>query len=120
MKWLLVVTVVAANAVGDLLNAAGMKHHGEVKSFHPGALRRLMQALMRNSFVVGGVAIMAVAFFAQMSLLSISNVSFAVPASASSYMIETILAKIVLGEHITRLRWAGAVLVGTGVALLQF
>ena len=120
MKWLLVLTVVTANASGDLLNATGMKHHGEVKHFNPGALRRLMLSLMRNSFVVGGIAIMTVAFFAQMSLLSISTVSFAVPASASSYMIETILAKIVLGEQITRLRWAGALLVGIGVALLQF
>jgi len=119
MKWLLVLMLVAANALGDLLNAAGMKRHGEVKDFRPSGLQRLIASLMRNSYVVAGIAAMTVAFFTQMSLLSISNVSFAVPASASSYMIETILAKFLLGEHISRLRWTGAMLVGIGVALLD-
>ena len=36
---------------------------------------------------------MAVGFFALLSLLSIADLSFAIPATAGSYMIETILAK---------------------------
>jgi drug/metabolite transporter (DMT)-like permease len=62
---------------------------------------------------------MGIAFFALISLLSISELSFAVPATASSYLIETILAKYVLGEHINRTRWIGAALVASGVALLD-
>jgi drug/metabolite transporter (DMT)-like permease len=63
---------------------------------------------------------MAIAFIAQLSLLSITELSFALPASASSYFVETVLAKIVLGEQVNRTRWIGAGLVAVGVALLQF
>lgn len=119
MKWLLVLVIVCCNATGDLLDASAMKRHGEVRDFGPRSLVHLIWDLARNPFIVGGIAAMAVAFAAQMSLLSIAELSFAVPASASSYVLETILAKIVLGEHINRTRWIGAALVATGVLLLQ-
>jgi len=43
---------------------------------------------------------MAVSFFALMALLSIANLSFAVPATAFSYVLETALAKCLLKERI--------------------
>jgi len=61
---------------------------------------------------------MAVSFFAFMALLSVSDLSFAVPATAATYVIETILAKFLLKEHVGMCRWAGASLVAGGVALL--
>lgn len=118
MKWLLVLMLVAANALGDLLNAAGMRRNGEVRDFRPSGIRKLIVSLLHNRFVLGGVMVMIVAFFTQMALLSISDVSFAIPATASSYMIETILAKVLLGEQISGLRWTGAALVAAGVSLL--
>ena len=65
-----------------------------------------------------GVPAMAVSFFALMALLSIAKLSFAVPATASSYVLETALAKYILREHIGWRRWAGASLVGCGVLLV--
>ena len=120
MKWLLILVIVACNAAGDLLDAAGMKRHGEVVDFGPRALARLIASLIHNRFVIGGMCAMAIAFVAQISLLSITDLSFAVPASASSYFVETLLAKMLLGEHISRIRWTGAILVAMGVALLNF
>jgi drug/metabolite transporter (DMT)-like permease len=119
MKWVLIIVIVVCNAAGDLLNSTGMKRHGEVKDFRPGGLQRLVRSLVRNVYVVSGIVMMGIAFFALISLLSISELSFAVPATASSYLIETILAKYVLGEHINRTRWIGAALVASGVALLD-
>ena len=119
MKWLLLLVIVCCNAMGDLLDATGMKRHGEVRDFRPSSVLRLIWDLARNPWVICGIAAMAIAFAAQMSLLSIAELSFAVPASASSYVVETVLAKIVLGEHINRTRWMGAALVAAGVLLLQ-
>jgi transporter family protein len=62
---------------------------------------------------------MAVSFFALMALLSITNLSFAVPATAFSYVLETALAKYILKEHIGWRRWAGTSLVGCGVLLVS-
>jgi transporter family protein len=120
MKWLLVFLIVACNAAGDLLDAAGMKREGEVRDFRPSGIVHLILKIVHNRYVIGGIGMMAIAFIAQLSLLSITELSFALPASASSYFVETVLAKIVLGEHVNRTRWIGAGLVAAGVALLQF
>ncbi len=120
MKWLLVLVIVACNTLGDVLNTAGMKRHGVVHEFHPTALRRLAAALAANPYVLGGIASMAVAFFALLALLSVANLSFAVPATAASYLLETLLAKYVLKEKVSWKRWTGASLVACGVALLAF
>lgn len=118
MKWLLVAIIVAATTIGELLQAVAMKRHGEIHDFRPGAIRRLLAILARNKFIVAAVAAMAVSFFAFMALLSVSDLSFAVPATAATYVIETILAKFLLKEHVGMCRWAGASLVAGGVALL--
>jgi drug/metabolite transporter (DMT)-like permease len=62
---------------------------------------------------------MAVSFFAFMALLSIADLSFSVPATAGSYVFETLLAKLVLKERVGKRRWGGALLVCAGVALLS-
>jgi drug/metabolite transporter (DMT)-like permease len=118
MKWILALVIILSNAAGDLLNAFGMRKHGEVHSFHPSAIGRLIASISRNRFVLGGIVAMLIGFFALLSLLSIAPLSFAIPATAGSYMIETILAKLILKEHVQFHRWVGAFLVAGGVALL--
>ena len=120
MRWLLVGLIVICNAIGDLLNTTGMKRHGEVHELSPRSIPRLLKSLSRNLYVVGGIAALAVSFFALLSLLSIAPLSFAIPATASSYVAETILAKYVLGEQVTWQRWLGATVVACGVVLLAF
>lgn len=120
MKWLLILVIVACNAAGDLLNSRGMKLEGEVRDFAPSGLARLIAHLVHNRYVIAGVGIMACGFLAQLWVLSITDLSFAIPATASGYILETVLARVVLGEHVTALRWIGAALVAVGVMLLQF
>jgi drug/metabolite transporter (DMT)-like permease len=57
--------------------------------------------------VIGGIAVMAVSFFALLGLLSISDLSFAIPATAASYLLETVLAKLILKEDVRWQRWCG-------------
>ncbi len=119
MKWLLVAILVGATTIGEVMQAAGMKRHGEIHDFRPGAIGRALSAMARNRFVIGGILAMAVSFFAFVKLLSISDLSFAVPVSAVTYVMETVLAKYILHEQVSRLRWAGASLVVCGVALVS-
>ncbi|MEO8373531.1 MAG: EamA family transporter [Candidatus Solibacter sp.] len=119
MKWLLVALIVAATTAGEVLQAAGMRRHGEVSDFRLGAVGRALAVLARNRFIIGGVAAMAISFFAFMKLLSMTDLSFAVPVSAVTYVMETVLAKYLLKERVTGLRWAGAALVICGVVLVS-
>jgi drug/metabolite transporter (DMT)-like permease len=118
MRWFWIAAIVAATTVGELLAAMGMRRHGEIRDFRPGAVGRALAVLARNRFVIGYVAAMAVSFFAYEGLLAISDLSFAVPATAVTCVLETVLAKYVLHEHVNGLRWAGASLVVCGVALV--
>src|SRR5215467_13838176 len=111
MKWLLVAVMAGATTIGEVLQAAGMRKHGEIHDFRPGALGRALAVLARNRFVIGSIAAMAISFFAFMKLLSMTDLSFAVPVSAVTYVMETVLAKYLLRERVNGLRWAGASLV---------
>lgn len=119
MTWILIGVIVAATTAGEVLQAMGMRHHGEIRDFRPGAIGRAMAALARNRFVIGSVFAMAVSFFAYLGLLSVTELSFAVPATAVTYALETLLAKYVLKEKVNGLRWAGAALVICGVVLVS-
>lgn len=119
MRWILIGVIVAATAAGEVLQAMGMRRHGEIRDFRPGALGRAAQALIRSRYIVGSVLAMAFSFFAYMGLLTVSELSFAVPATAITYVLETALAKYILRERVNWLRWAGAALVICGVALVS-
>ncbi len=117
-KWELVGLIVACNACGDLMNTLGMRLHGKVESLAPRGIAALLHSILRNRYVIGGIVAMAVSFFTLVSLLSMTEVSFAGPATAGSVLIETVLAKIVLKEEVHWRRWVGALVAAVGVGLL--
>jgi bacterial/archaeal transporter family protein len=118
MKWALVAVISASSAVADVLQSAGMKDHGEIQDFRPRAVAGHLARLMRNRKMLVSVASLAVSFSAFLALISVSELSFAVPATAATYVVETTLAKYLLKEHVDWRRWTGATLVAGGVALL--
>ncbi len=115
-RWVLVGVVAGATIAADLLQTMEMRRHGEVRL--GGGWVREAAAVLRRPYIVAAVGFMAVSFFAFLKLLSIAELSFAVPATAGSVVVETMLAKVVLKERVEARRWAGACLVACGVALL--
>ncbi len=118
MKWILLGLMVASTVAGDVLQSLEMKRHGELRGFHPTGIGRHLYTLVQKRYLVVAILCMAISFFVFMRLLKIADMSFVVPASAASFVVETILARLVLGEHIDHWRWAGAGLVACGVALV--
>ncbi len=117
-EWLLVGVIVGSTVMGDVLQSLEMKRAGELKEFHPSGMGRYFASLARRKYLVLAIAFMAVSFFAFMKLLSFADLSFAVPATAGSLVLETLLARLILKERVDRMRWAGVALVAFGVALL--
>ncbi len=109
--------VIGGNVAGDLLKARGMRRLGAPDTLGAGALGGFAAAAAGNRLFWLSVAAYAVSFFAFMALLSIREVSFAVPATAAGYAVETALAGLLLGERISNRRRLGAALVVAGVAL---
>ena len=115
---ILVFAVVGATVLADLLQSFEMKRHGEIADFRPGRIGRLLMTLAQKKFLILAVFFMAISFFAFMTLVSVADLSFAVPVTALSMVVETILARLILKEHVDAWRWLGAALVAAGVLLL--
>jgi len=119
MKWLMVGIIVGSTVLADLLQSFEMKRHSvAAEDLLTPRLGGVLRSLARRGPLVLAVFFMAISFFAFMKLLSVADLSFAVPVTAASVALETVLAKLVLHEQVTALRWAGALCVACGVALL--
>ena len=117
-KWLLLAMMTGATVAGDVLQSFEMKRHGEIRDFRPSGIRRHLYAMAQRRYLILAVFFMAISFFVLMKLLKTVDMSFVVPASAGSFVLETILARFVLKERVTGRRWAGACMVACGVALV--
>jgi drug/metabolite transporter (DMT)-like permease len=119
MKWLMVGIIVGATVIADLLQSSEMKRQAvAAEDLRPDRWGRVIRSVVQRGPLVLAVFFMAISFFAFMKLLSVADLSFAVPVTAASIVVETILAKLILRETVTAVRWAGAGLVACGVALL--
>ena len=118
MRWFLVLVIVASTVQADVLQSLEMKRHGEVKDFRPGKLGRVLAGMAGRRYLILAVFFMSISFFAFMKLLTFADLSFAVPVTAGSFVLETIAAKLLLKEAVDGRRWAGVGLVACGVALL--
>ena len=120
MKWVWVMAVVISGVLGDVLSAKGMSKRGEIHDFRPRGIVRILQYIGTHRTVLAGIGCNALAFMAFLALLSAAQLSFAVPATALSYIVKTALAQIYLREAVTRNRWIGAILVAIGIVLISF
>ena len=118
MKWFLLTLVVLGTVFGDLLKASGMRRLGEVDDFSGRGLLRLAAGVARSPRLGLSLVGYTVSFFGFMAVVSVADVSFAAPATAAGYVVETALAALLLNEKISPQRWAGAALVMAGVGLV--
>jgi multidrug transporter EmrE-like cation transporter len=109
---------VLANSAGEICLTRAMKNLGEVKNFELAALFRFFQRAFRSGWMRLAIGLLAVGFFAFLALLSWADVSFVIPATASTYVVGGLGAKFLLGERLSPARWAGIALVSVGVALV--
>jgi drug/metabolite transporter (DMT)-like permease len=115
---LLLFFVVVSGTGGEICVTRAMKRVGEVTDFRPLAVVRVILRALKVSWMWIGVAMMALAFFSLLAVLSIENVSFVVPVTALNYAAGALGGKFLLGERVTPRRWAGVLIVCIGVTLV--
>lgn len=117
MKWLFIALTVCMSSAGDVLCAAGMSQHAEVADLHPRGIVRILRFIVTQRRIIFGGVCYAAAFFALLGLLSDTKLSVAIPATALSFVLDTLAARFLLREHVPWKRWIGVVLVCVGVYL---
>jgi len=115
---LLLFFVVVSGTGGEICVTRAMKRVGEVTDFLPLAVVRVILRALKVPWMWIGVAMMALAFFSLLAVLSIENVSFVVPVTALNYAAGALGGKFFLGERVTPRRWVGVLIVCIGVTLV--
>jgi drug/metabolite transporter (DMT)-like permease len=110
--------IVVAGTAGELSVSRAMKSVGEVHDFRPRSILRFVLQSFRLRWMWVGIALMTLAFFSLLAILSFRQVSFVVPISALSYVAGAFGAQLFLRERINRNRWIGIAIVCLGVTIV--
>jgi len=115
---LIMLLAVIAGTVGDILLAKGMKELGDLSAMN---LRGIIEVALRaltSWKIILGTAMLSLFFFLWLAVLSWEDLTVALPMQALNYVLVAILAKYILNEQISLLRWAGIFLVCVGVIMI--
>jgi drug/metabolite transporter (DMT)-like permease len=118
LEFVLFVMITVVGTAGELCLGRAMKETGELQRFRPGAAASLLWRALRVKWIWIGLAMMTLAFFSLLMLLSFERVSFVVPVSALSYLVGALGGRFFLNERVDRQRWIGIALVCVGVTMV--
>jgi drug/metabolite transporter (DMT)-like permease len=110
----LVLLVTLLKPFSNLFLAWGMKGFSHALAMNP----LFYLKAMVEPLVALGIALQIVWLLTRLSLLSVADLSFVLPVTASGYVISTLLGSFVLHEQVSASRWAGTVLISLGTALV--
>lgn len=96
------IIVILSNLSGNLCLNWGMKQSGT----------------FLQPAVIAGVALLILWTLTRMALLSWADLSFVLPMTAIGYVLNAVAGMALFGEQVAAARWAGAVLVTAGAALV--
>jgi hypothetical protein len=108
--------VVLTGTCGEISLTHAMKQIGEVQQFSPSAIFRVLLRSLRHMWLWIAVGLMAISFYAFLTMLSWYPVSFVVPATSLAYVTGALGAKFLLRERLSAVRWAGVASISLGVA----
>ena len=110
----LVLLVTLLKPFSNLFLAWGMKQFSYALAMNPVFYLRAMV----EPLVALGIALQILWLLTRMSLLSVADLSFVLPVTASGYVISTLLGRFILHEQVSGSRWLGTVLISVGTALV--
>jgi drug/metabolite transporter (DMT)-like permease len=109
---LVLIPAVLSQAAGNVLLSMSMKEIG-TQAWWPTLVRAVE---MPHLWVGFGLLALSFALFA--AALSWADLTFVLPAISVEVVVNVLSAEIFLQEAITGLRWAGVILISTGVVLV--
>ena len=91
--------------------------HARFRRSEYGEHWHLLTALL-NPWILGGIGLLMLFFASYLTALSWADLTYVLPATAISYVLMALLARILLHEHVTANRWMGILLVTAGVGFV--
>lgn len=116
LNFCLLITLVLTQVLGDIWLSRGMKLFGEVNTLD---INKLIIYLFTNFWIILGVFTLTVSMGIYLVSVSRLDLSYVLPIHASSYVLNALLAWLILGENVTVSRWLAAILISLGVFLVS-
>ena len=116
--YILIAMMVLFGPFGNVMLGKGMKKIGPVTSLAPADLLHTFVHVFTTGSIWLGIASLLTFFVAYMLVLSWADYSFVQPASSFAYVVVALLARFLLNEAITPLRWAGVGVICLGVLVV--
>lgn len=113
-KYLVLAGVTVFAATGDSLLSRGMKQVGNLSLHH---VANLILAIL-NPWVALGIVFLLGFFATYMTALSWADLTYVLPASSLGYVLLALIAKFLLHEQVSTLRWVGIALISAGVGFV--
>jgi drug/metabolite transporter (DMT)-like permease len=111
----LLLAFLALRAFGNLALAWGTKRLPEKLAADPQVYLRSMM----DPGIALGIAMLIVALLVRLALLSVADLSFILPMTATGYVLAAVLGKFFLSETVTPQRWLAVGLIFGGAALVS-
>lgn len=92
----------------------GMKQVGSISLNH---LQGVIWAVL-NPWVAIGILLLLAFFATYMTALSWADLTYVLPATSLGYVILALVARFVLHEHVSPMRWLGIALITSGVGFV--
>jgi uncharacterized membrane protein len=109
---LLAALVVLTNVLGNVCLSVGMK-----QQLAPASPLAYISVLFTPAVGLG-VVLLIVWLLSRMALLAMADLSYVLPVTAVGYVLPVVAARLWLAEHVSTQRWAGAILIAAGAALV--
>jgi drug/metabolite transporter (DMT)-like permease len=113
-KYLVLVGVTVFAAAGDSMLSHGMKQTGNISIHH---LQGVIFAIL-NPWVAVGILLLLAFFSTYMTALSWADLTYVLPATSFGYVLLALVARFVLHEHVSPLRWLGIAFITGGVGFI--
>jgi drug/metabolite transporter (DMT)-like permease len=116
--YILIAMMVVFGPFGNVMLGKGMKQIGPVTSLAPMDLVHTFVHVFTTETIWLGIASLLTFFISYMLVLSRADYSFVQPASSFAYVVLALLARFLLKEAITPLRWMGVAVICLGVLVV--
>ena len=109
---------VLMSTIGDLLIASGMRRAGAISWKGLSAIPGQIAKVLKTPQIPLSVVFMALFFFTWLALLSRADLSYILPMTAATYILNGLAAEPILGEKGSGQRWLGILVITVGVVLV--
>ncbi|NDD30108.1 MAG: hypothetical protein EB084_17770 [Proteobacteria bacterium] len=113
-----VLIAVVGATFGDTLLSIGMRRVGELGASDVRSVATYFWRALTHPYVAGGIACMSIYFFTWLVVLSEADLSLALPLTALTFVLGTVLARWWLHETVTPARWFGTGVIAIGVVIV--